>query len=73
MQSIQVYIGYIAGLLALFPFVFMVISMRKGNTRPNLAGWLLYTVAMTMIVASSVALEHGSQCGLRWRMFLETS
>jgi uncharacterized membrane protein YidH (DUF202 family) len=56
MQSIQVYIGYIAGLLALFPFVFMVISMRKGNTRPNLAGWLLYTVAMTMIVASSVAL-----------------
>jgi hypothetical protein len=56
MQSIQVYIGYIAGLLALFPFVFMVISMRKGNTRPNLAGWLLYTVAMTMSVASSVAL-----------------
>ena len=31
--------------------------MRKGVTKPNLAGWILYTVAMIMIVASSIALH----------------
>lgn len=56
MSSIQEYIGYAAGILGFVPFVFLIISMRKGVTKPNLAGWVLYTVAMIMIVASSVAL-----------------
>ncbi|MBI1754693.1 hypothetical protein HY250_00385 [Candidatus Azambacteria bacterium] len=30
--------------------------MRRGITKPNLAGWVLYTIAMVMIVASSIAL-----------------
>ena len=55
--EIQTYIGYAAGILGLVPFVFLIISMRSGETKPNLAGWVLYTVAMIMIVASSIALN----------------
>ena len=57
MHEIQVYIGYAAGILGLIPFWFLIISMRKDITKPNLAGWILYTVAMIMIVASSIALS----------------
>lgn len=57
MNNVQVYIGYLAGLLGLIPYVLLVSSMRKGVTKPNLAGWVLYTVAMIMIVASSIALN----------------
>lgn len=57
MNNIQVYIGYAAGILAFLPFVFLIISMRNGGTKPNLAGWVLYTVAMIMIVTSSIALN----------------
>ena len=57
MNEIQPYIGYAAGILGFVPFVFLIISMRKGVTKPNLAGWVLYTVAMAMIVASSIALN----------------
>ncbi len=57
MSEIQPYIGYTAGILGFVPFWFLIISMRKGVTKPNLAGWFLYTVAMVMIVASSVALH----------------
>lgn len=56
MNNLQEYIGYAAGILGFVPFVFLIISMRKGITKPNLAGWVLYTVAMIMIVASSIAL-----------------
>ncbi len=57
MENIQTYIGYMAGVLGLIPYILLVISMRKGVTKPNLAGWVLYTVAMIMIVASSIALN----------------
>ncbi|MDO8603938.1 MAG: hypothetical protein Q7K40_00795 [bacterium] len=57
MENIQVYIGYAAGILGFIPFILLIISMRKGITKPNLAGWVLYTVAMVMIVASSIALN----------------
>lgn len=57
MGNIQVYIGYAAGLLSIFPYALLIISMKKGVTKPNLAGWVLYTVAMIMIVASSIALN----------------
>lgn len=57
MSEIQPYIGYAAGILGIVPFVFLLISMRKGVTKPNLAGWVLYNVAMIMIVASSIALH----------------
>lgn len=56
MNNIQIYIGYIAGILGLIPYILLIMSMKKGKTKPNLAGWLLYTVAMIMIVSSSVAL-----------------
>lgn len=56
MDHIQIYIGYTAGILALIPYIFYIRAMRKGTTRPNLAGWFLYTVGMLMIVASSIAL-----------------
>ncbi len=56
MDSIQVYIGYAAGVLGFIPYIFLITSMRKGITKPNLAGWVLYSVAMIMIVASSIAL-----------------
>ena len=56
MNSIQTYIGYTAGILGLIPYILLVISMRKGKTKPNLAGWFLYTIAMIMIVSSSIAL-----------------
>lgn len=57
MNNVQVYIGYLAGLLGLIPYALLVLSMKKGLTKPNLAGWVLYTVAMVMIVASSIALN----------------
>lgn len=57
MNNLPEYIGYIAGILGFIPYIFLVISMRKGITKPNLAGWVLYTVAMIMIVASSIALN----------------
>ncbi len=57
MHEIQPYIGYAAGILGFVPFWFLVVSMRKGVTKPNLAGWVLYTVAMIMIVASTIALH----------------
>ncbi len=57
MNNIQAYIGYAAGILGFIPYIFLIISMRKGVTKPNLAGWVLYTVAMIMIVASSIALN----------------
>ena len=57
MTEIQPYIGYAAGILGFVPFWFLVVSMRNGVTKPNLAGWVLYTVAMIMIVASSIALD----------------
>lgn len=56
MNNIQIYIGYIAGMVGIIPYIPLIISMRKGKTKPNLAGWLLYSVAMIMIVASSIAL-----------------
>lgn len=56
MNNIQIYIGYAAGILGFIPYIPLIISMRRGRTKPNLAGWLLYTVAMLMIVASSIAL-----------------
>ncbi|HCC06351.1 TPA: hypothetical protein DEP94_03280 [Candidatus Nomurabacteria bacterium] len=56
MNNIQIYIGYTAGIVGIIPYIPLIISMRKGETRPNLAGWLLYSVAMIMIVASSIAL-----------------
>ncbi len=56
MNNIQIYIGYAAGLLELIVYVLIIRSMRMGITKPNLAGWVLYTVAMSMIVASSIAL-----------------
>lgn len=57
MNHIQAYIGYAAGILGFIPYVFLILSMRKGTTKPNLAGWVLYTIAMVMIVASSIALN----------------
>lgn len=57
MLGIQAYIGFAAGILGFVPFWFLIISMRKGVTKPNLVGWVLYTVAMIMIVASSIALH----------------
>lgn len=57
MNDIQPYVGYAAGLLGFLPFILLIISMKKGVTKPNLAGWVLYTVAMVMIVASSIALN----------------
>ena len=57
MNSLQAYIGYAAGILGFIPFIFLVISMRKGITKPNLAGWTLYMLAMIMIVTSSIALD----------------
>ena len=57
MNEIQPYIGYTAGILGLIPFWFLIVSMKKNITKPNLAGWILYTVAMIMIVASSIALN----------------
>jgi hypothetical protein len=56
MNNIQAYIGYAAGILGFVPYIFLIISMRKGITKPNLAGWVLYSIAMIMIVASSIAL-----------------
>lgn len=56
MEHIQVYVGYAAGLLELAVYVLIIRSMQKGVTKPNLAGWVLYTVAMSMIVGSSIAL-----------------
>lgn len=56
MNDIQTYIGYAAGILGFIPYIFFVLSVRKGKTKLNLAGWSLYTIAMTMIVASSMAL-----------------
>lgn len=56
MEQLGQYIGYAAGILGFIPYIFLIISMRKGITKPNLAGWVLYTVAMVMIVASSIAL-----------------
>lgn len=56
MNNIQTYIGYTAGILGFIPYIYLIISMRKGKTKPNLAGWFLYTIAMIMIVASSIAL-----------------
>lgn len=57
MENIQAYIGYTAGVLGFIPFILLIISMRRGITKPNLAGWFLYTIAMIMIVASSIALD----------------
>lgn len=56
MNEIQAYIGYAAGILGFIPYIFFVLSIRKGKTKLNLAGWSLYTIAMIMIVASNVAL-----------------
>lgn len=56
MNNIQMYIGYAAGILGFIPYIYFVISVRKEKTKISLAGWFLYTVAMTMIVASSIAL-----------------
>lgn len=56
-MTLQVYIGYAAGLLQLIVFALLIRSMMRGVTKPNLAGWVLYTVAMGMIVASSIALH----------------
>ena len=56
MNNIHIYIGYIAGILGFIPYVLLIISMRKGRMKPNLAGWILYTIAVMMIVASSIAL-----------------
>lgn len=56
MEHTQAYIGYAAGLLEFFVYFLILKSMRKGVTKPNLAGWSLYTIAMIMIVASSIAL-----------------
>ena len=56
MENIQTYIGYAAGIFGLIPFVMIAISMKKGETKPNLAGWIIYTVAMAMIVLSSIVI-----------------
>lgn len=56
MNNLQEYIGYTAGILGFIPYIFFILSIRKGTTKLNLAGWILYTIAMIMIVASSVAL-----------------
>lgn len=56
MNDIQAYIGYAAGILGFIPYIFFVLSIRKGKTKLNLAGWSLYTIAMTMIATSSMAL-----------------
>ena len=57
MTEIQPYIGYAAGILGLIPFWFYIVSMKLGSSKPNLAGVLIYTFAMTMIIASSIALH----------------
>jgi len=56
MTDIQIYISSAAGVLELLVYVLIIRSMRKGVTKPNLAGWVLYTVAMGMVAASSIAL-----------------
>ena len=73
MNEIQQYIGYAAGMLGLIPFWFPIISMRKGITKPNLAGWILYSVAMIMIVASSIALSAWQALWLAVAYFLGQS
>lgn len=57
MSDFQIYVSSIAGILELLVYVLIIRSMQKGVTKPNLAGWVLYTVAMGMIVASSIALS----------------
>lgn len=57
MTDIQIYISSVAGVLELMVYVLIIRSMRKGVTKPNLAGWVLYTVAMGMVAASSIALH----------------
>lgn len=44
---------YIAGFLWFLLYIPYIISIFNGKTRPNLAGWLLYEVAMVLIVISS--------------------
>ena len=56
MTNIQIYISSAAGFLELMVYVLIIRSMRKGVTKPNLAGWVLYTIAMGMVAASSIAL-----------------
>ncbi len=56
-MSIQIYIGYAAGIFGLIPYIFFIRAMRKGTEKINLAGWILYDLSMLMIVASSVALH----------------
>jgi len=56
MNEIQIYVGYTAGVLGLIPFVIFIRAMLRGTSRPNLAGWILYDIAMLMIVTSSIAL-----------------
>ncbi|MSU74301.1 hypothetical protein EXS57_00810 [Candidatus Kaiserbacteria bacterium] len=56
-MSLQLYIGYAAGILGLIPYILFIRAMRKGTEKINLAGWILYDVSMLMIVASSIALN----------------
>ncbi len=56
MSNIQIYISSAAGILELMVYALIIRSMRRGVTKPNLAGWILYTVAMSMIAASRIAL-----------------
>ncbi len=56
MEHIQLYIGYAAGILGFVPYFFIIRSMKRGITKPNLAGWVLYVIAMSMIAISSIAL-----------------
>ncbi len=50
------YVGYLAGILGFVPYFFILRSIKKGVTKSNLAGWVLYVIAMSMIAISSIAL-----------------
>lgn len=46
------FFGEVAGLISLSAFVPYIVSILKGETKPNRASWLVWTVAGAMLAAS---------------------